>query len=74
MKYTYVRKILKNQSINLLINKREQTVLKYLKDPISFTKYLTNIKNVYNTNNKWKLLIVFDDKIADMLVMKNLNQ
>ena len=57
----------------LLINKRESTGLKYFNDSKSFTEYSNNIEDIYknneeyNTNKKRKILIVFDDMIADML-------
>ena len=62
----------------LLINKREVTGLKYLNDSEEFVKYsdVTDdvYKNIeeYNPNNKRKILIIFDDMIADMLSNKNL--
>ena len=37
-----------------------------------FTKYLQNIE-YYNPNKKRKILIVFDDMIADMINNKRLN-
>ena len=58
----------------LLINKRESTGLKYLNDSKAFIEYSNDIyKNIeeYNQNKKRKILIVFDDMIADMLSNKN---
>ena len=62
----------------LLINKRESTGLKYFNDSKVFIKYLNDMmvfieimKN--NPNKKRKILIVFDDMIADLLSNKRLN-
>ena len=60
----------------LLINKRESTDLKYLNDSKAFIEYSNCkddiYKNIeeYNPNKKRKILIVFDDMIADMLSNK----
>ena len=64
----------------LLTNKRESAGLKYLNDSKDFVEYsdVTDdvYKNIeeYNPNNKQKILIIFDDMIADMLSNKNLIQ
>ena len=63
----------------MLINKRESTNLKYLNDPKAFIVYTINMdgiyKNIeeYNPNKNRKILIVFDDIIADILSNKKLN-
>ena len=63
----------------LLINKREYTSLKYLNDSKAFSEYTNDMygiyKNIeeYNWNQRRKILIVFDDMIADMLSNKRLN-
>ena len=63
----------------LLINKRESTGLKYLNDSKAFVKCSNNkndiYKNIedYNPNKKQKILIVFDNMIADVLSNKKLN-
>ena len=63
----------------LLINKRESTGLKHLNNSEAFIKYSNDMddidKNIeeYNPNKKRKILIVFDDTIADMLSNKKLN-
>ena len=63
----------------LFINKRESTVLKYSNDSKAFTEYSNDMDNIYknieeyNPNKKTKILIVFDDMIADMLSNKKLN-
>ena len=60
----------------MLINKRKSTVLKYLNDLKAFIEYSDNMDNIYknteecNPNKKRKILIVFDDTIADMLSNK----
>ena len=60
-----------------LINKREQAGIKNLNDPKAFIEYsddmddvLDNINN-YNKNRDKKVLIVFDDMIADIEYNKN---
>ena len=61
----------------LLINKRESTGLKYLNDSKAFIEYSNDIDNIYrnieenNPNKKRKILIAFDDMIADMLSNKS---
>ena len=63
----------------LLINKRENAGLKYLNDSKAFIEYSNDIDDIYknieeyNPNEKRKILIVFDDVIADMLSNKKLN-
>ena len=60
-----------------LINKRESTGLKYLNDSKAFIEYSNDMDDIYknieeyNPNKKRKILIVFDDMIADMLSNKN---
>ena len=55
-----------------LINKPENTALKYLNDLKPFIKYLSDMDDIYknieeyNPNKKRKILIVFDDVIADI--------
>ena len=60
-----------------LINKREQAGIKNLNDPHNFIEYsddmndeLADINN-YNKNRDKKVLIVFDDMIADIEYNKN---
>ena len=63
----------------LLINKRESTGLKYLNDSKAFIEYSNDMDDIYknieeyNPNKKRKILIVFDDMIADMLSNNKLN-
>ena len=62
-----------------LINKRESTGLKHFNDSKAFIEYSNDMDDIYknieeyNPNKKRKILIVFDDMIADMLSNKNLN-
>ena len=57
----------------MLINQRESTGLKYVNDSKAFIEYSNDMDDVYkdiedyNPNKKRKLLIVFDDMIANML-------
>ena len=63
-----------------LINKQESARLKHLNDSKAFIEYSNDMENIYknieeyNPNKKSKILIVFDDMIADMLSNKKLNQ
>ena len=63
----------------LLVNKRESTGLKYFNDPEAFTDCSNDMQNVYknideyNIDKERKILIVFDDMIADMINNKKLN-
>ena len=62
-----------------LINKRESTGLKYLNDPKAFIEYSNDMQDIYknineyNLSKKRKILIVFDDMIADITNNKKLN-
>ena len=63
-----------------MINKREQAGMKNLNDPHAFIEYSDNMNDVYeniNDYNKYrdkKVLIVFDDMIADIEYNKNFKQ
>ena len=63
----------------LLINKRESTGLKHFNDPKDFNEYSNDMQdgyrniNEYNADKKRKVLIVYDDMIADMINNKKLN-
>ena len=63
----------------MFIKKRESTGLKYLNDSEAFIEYSNDMDDIYknieenNPNNKRKILIVFDDMIADILSNKELN-
>ena len=56
-----------------LINKREQAGIKNLNDPQAFIGYSSDMNNVledinnYNKNRNKKVLIIFDDMIADIM-------
>ena len=62
-----------------LINKREKVGLDHFKDPRAFIEYSNDMQDVHNPienykpNKKRKILIVFDDMIADMINNKKLN-
>ena len=62
-----------------LINKRESLGLKHFNDPKAFIEYSNDMYNVYKNINNYnpdkenKILIVFDDMIADMINNKKLN-
>ena len=62
-----------------LINKRESVGLKHFNDPKAFIEYSNDMHDVYknidnyNLNKENKILIVFDDMIADMISNKKLN-
>ena len=59
-----------------LINKRESTGLKHFNDLKAFIEYSNDMHNVYknidedNLNKENKILILFDDMIADMIYNK----
>ena len=56
-----------------LIKKRQSIGLKHVNDPKAFIEYSSNMYDVYNNINDYnpdkekKILIVFDDMIADMI-------
>ena len=56
-----------------LINKREQAGIKILNDPHAFIEYSSDMNDVlddinnYNKNRDKKVLIIFDDMIADIM-------
>ena len=56
-----------------LINKREQAGMKILNDPHAFIEYSNDMNDVlddinnYNKNRDKKVLIIFDDMIADIM-------
>ena len=62
-----------------LINKREKVGLDHFNDPKAFMDYSNDMQDVYiniedyNPDKKEKVLIVFDDMIADMINKKKLN-
>ena len=62
-----------------LINKREKVGLNHVNDPKAFIEYSNDMQDVYkniedyNPIKKRKVLIVFDDMIADMISNNKLN-
>ena len=62
-----------------LIKKRESIGLKHFNDPKAFIEYSNDMHDVYKNINNYnpdkenKILIVFDDMIADMINSKKLN-
>ena len=68
-----------DKKYQFLINKQESTSLIHFNDPKAIIWYSNDTdvicKNIeeYNPNKKRKILIVFDDMIADMLRNKKLN-
>ena len=63
-----------------LINKLEKVGSDHLNDPKAFIEYSNNMQDIYknieeyNPGKKRKVFLVFDDVIADMVIMKNLIQ
>ena len=62
-----------------LINKRERVGMNHFNDPKAFIEYSNDMHDVYKNINEYnldkenKILIVFDDMIADMIHNKKLN-
>ena len=62
-----------------LINKRQSTELKQFTDYKAFIEYSNDMHNVYKNIDEYKIdkerkiLIIFDDMIADMINNKKLN-
>ena len=76
--YLYAKDLYEGK-YQFLINKRESTGLKHFNDPKAFIEYSNDMQDVYkninyyNPNKENKILIVFDDMIADMINNKKLN-
>ena len=74
--YLYAKDI-REPKYEYLINKREQAEIKNLDDPKAFIEYSDDMNDVlddinnYNKNRDKKVLIVFDDMIADIECNKN---
>ena len=74
--YLYAKEI-HEPKYEYLINKREQAGIKNLNDPHAFIEYSDDMNDVldhinnYNKNRDKKVLIVFDDMIADIEYNKN---
>ena len=66
-------------NISFLINKRKSTGLEHLNDPKAFIEHSNDMQDAYknieehNADNERKILIVFDDMIADVINNKKLN-
>ena len=77
--YVYAKDIHEPKN-EYLINKREQAGIKKLNDPHAFIEYSDDMNDVlvdindYNKNRNKKVLIVFDDMIADIEYNKNFKQ
>ena len=75
--YLYVKDPYESK-YNFLINKRESTGLKNFNDPKAFIEYSNNMQDVYkiieeyNTDKERKILIVYNDRTADMINNKKL--
>ena len=73
-------KDLSEPKYEFLINKREQAGIKNLNDPHTFIEYSDDMNDVYadisnyNKKRKNKVLIVFDDMIADIEYNKNFSK
>ena len=67
------------RKIPIVNYQNKSTCLKYLNDSEFFIEYSNDMDDIYkdieeyNPNKKQKILIVFDDMIADMLINKKLN-
>ena len=76
--YLYV-KDLYELKYQLLINKRESVGINHFKDSKAFIEYSNDMHDVYkkiddyNPDKENKILILFDDMIADMIHVKKLN-
>ena len=79
IKYDLYAKNSYEAKYEFLINKRESTGLKYLM-VLKLIEYSNDMDGIYknigemNLNKKHKILLVFDDTIADMLSNKRLNR
>ena len=77
--YLYAKDI-NEPKYEYLINKREQAGIKNLNDPHVFIEYSDDMDDVlddinnYNKNRDKKVLIVFDDMIADIVYNKKLKR
>ena len=77
-KYIYTQKIHESKH-QYLINKRESVGINHFNNPKAFIDYSDDMHDVYkniddyNHDNENKILIVFDDMIADVIHNKKLN-
>ena len=78
MKYIYAKDTYEGK-YQYLINKREKVGLDCFNDPKAFICYSNNMQDVYISIEKYnpektrKVLIIFDDRITDMINNKKLN-
>ena len=76
--YLYAKDLYEDK-YEFLIKRRENIGVKYFNDPKAFIEYSNDMQDVYNNINDYspdkenKILIVFDDMIADMINNKKLN-
>ena len=76
--YLYAKDLYEDK-YQFLIKKRENIGLKHFNDPKSFIEYSNDMRDVYkninhyNPNKENKILIIFDNMIADMINNKKLN-
>ena len=74
-----MQKIHMKKKYQYLINKREKVGLNHFNDPKAFIEYSNDMQDVYkniedyNPIKKRKVLIVFDEMIADMISNNKLN-
>ena len=79
IKYICIQKIRNEAKYQYLIKKRQGVGLDYFKDPKAIIEYSNDMSDVYkninyyNFNKENKILIVFDDMIADMIHNKKLD-
>ena len=72
-KIYFYAKDLYETKYQFLINKRETIGLKHFDDPKAFIEYSNDMQDVYenineyNLHKKRKILLVFDDMVADMI-------
>ena len=79
IKYIYMQRIHMKKKYQYLINKRQKVGLNHFNDPKAFMEYSNDMQDVYiniedyNPIKKRKMLIVFDDMIADIINNNKLN-
>ena len=77
--YLYAKDLSKSK-YKYLIKNRETAVIKHVNDSNAFTEYSNMMDDVseniddYNPSRKRKILIIFDDMIADIMTEKSFNQ
>ena len=73
------KRIIEFNKYQYLINKREKVGINHFSDPKAFMEYFNDMQDVYkniedyNPIKKRKVLIIFDDMIADMINNNKLN-